>query len=105
MIPSRWALDTIASWERTLDFVERILQVAPDGGSGLLEYTILLALLMPVVGLLWFGRLRKLSAGGPPGALNPRINLEVGGPSRLPLAVTGVTEVGTERIRERCLTR
>jgi len=28
-------------------------------------------------------------AGGPPGALDPRINLEVGGPSRLPLAGWG----------------
>jgi hypothetical protein len=28
-------------------------------------------------------------AGGPPGALNPRINLEMGGPSRLPVAGWG----------------
>ena len=34
------------------------------------------------------------TAGGPPGALNPRINLEVGGPSRLPLAGWGFSVSG-----------
>ena len=33
-------------------------------------------------------------AGGPPGALNPRINLEMGGPSRLPLAGWGFSVSG-----------
>jgi len=38
-----------------VDFIERILHIAPDGGSGFLECAILLALLVATVGLLRLG--------------------------------------------------
>jgi hypothetical protein len=38
-----------------VDFIERILHIAPDGGSGLLEYAILVSLLLTAVGVLRFG--------------------------------------------------
>jgi hypothetical protein len=37
--------------ERTMDFIERILHVAPDVGSGALELAIVLVLLMLLLGV------------------------------------------------------
>lgn len=48
-----------------MNFIEKIFHVAPDGGSGLLEYTILVALLMPAVAILRFVGLRKVLSGWP----------------------------------------
>jgi hypothetical protein len=44
--------------EATMDFIERLFGIAPDGGSGTLEMALFL---IPVAGLLllWYVRQRK----------------------------------------------
>lgn len=49
--------------EKTVDFLERIFHIAPDGDSGFLECAILLSLLLTAVGFLRFGGMREVSAG------------------------------------------
>jgi hypothetical protein len=43
-----------------MDFIERLFQIAPDGGTGFLELGILVALLLVPVTALAFRRYRRL---------------------------------------------
>jgi hypothetical protein len=48
----------ISSGEPTMDFIERLFGIAPDGGSGTLEMALFLIPLAGLV-LLWYVRQRK----------------------------------------------
>ena len=63
-----------------MDFIERIVGISPDGGSGALE---MLLLMLPGVALLAFGvwrRVRHAMSHPPPGGT--RIGAVMGGAAR-----------------------